>query len=506
MDLSMLTATQIIVTAMVCLLAFVFHKRTHKRSGKNPLPPGPIGFPVVGYIPFLDKEAPYKSMTDLGTKYGDVFMLQMGSRNVVVLLSYEAIKEAFITKGDSFNGRPRMVLSDLFSAGRGIVFSTFNEAYKEQRNFAVSGLKRFGWGSSAFEVNIIREVNGLIETFQHLKGKPFDPFHYVRNSVSNIICSLIFGRRFHPDDRDFRNLLTTHYRNMKYSGSAAAVNFLPILQYLPFGNYKRVLENHMYLRDCQTAMIDKHRQTHNPNDIRDFLDLYIHEIDTRHQKGQSSSFDYDNIRRVANELFTLGTETTSTTILWSLLYMITYPDIQRRVQKELFDVLGDRLPTIDDKPKLPYVEATILEVQRSACVVPLTVPHCAMEDTQLHGYHIPKDTVIMANLWSVLHDPKHWHNPDEFRPDRFLNDKGEIEKPETFIPFSTGARMCLGDQTAKMELFLFFSCLMQKFSFSHPEGTPYPSLVGKTGITRSPKSFEVCAVDRETQDSETDNA
>ncbi|XP_002738774.1 cytochrome P450 2U1-like [Saccoglossus kowalevskii] len=488
--MSLFSVTQILVAAVLSLLAFVVYKHRHKRYM---LPPGPMGFPVVGCIPLLDKAAPYKSMTDLGNKYGGVFMLRMGTRDVVVLHGYDAIKEAFITKCDTFKGRPRMVLSDLIAGGRGIVFSTHNENYREQRNFAVSALKSFGWGSSAFEVKVMREVNGLIEAVQKFEGKPFDPFHYVRNSVCNIIFSIIFGRRFRHDDQDFRNLLTIHYRNMRLCGAASAVNFIPILQYLPFGNFKRVLKNHIYLRTCQIEMIEKHRQTHNPTDIRDFLDLYIQEIEMREKKGQASSFDYDNIRRVANDLFTVGTETTATTILWSLLYMITYPNIQKRIQKELFDVLGDRLPTIDDKPKLPFVEATIMEVQRSASVLPLTMPHCAMEDTELYGYHIPKDTMVMANLWSVLHDPKHWENPEEFRPERFLNENGEVEKPEMFIPFSTGARMCLGDQTAKMELFLFFACLMQTFSFTRPEGTSPPTLVGKTGITLSPQPFEVCA-------------
>ncbi|XP_077977650.1 cytochrome P450 2U1-like [Glandiceps talaboti] len=491
------TPVTVVLTSVVLILATLLAVRSIKRARRGPIPPGPWGFPIIGCLPKLDKSAPYKSMTELAKKYGTVFSLQMGSHLVVVLNGYEAIKEAFIVKGDTFKGRPKMVLSDLIAAGRGIVFSTYNDNYKEQRNFAVSALKSFGWGSSAFEEKVMHEVDGLIESFDKLDGKPFDPFHYVRNSVCNIIFSIVFGRRFRHDDQDFRNLLTTHHRNMRLCGAASAVNFLPLLQYLPFGNYKKVLSNHIYLRTCQIEIINKHRRTFNPDDIRDFLDLYLREIQTRNEKGETTSFDYDNIRRVANDLFTVGTETTATTILWCILYMVAYPEVQKQVQKELLRVIGDdRLPNLNDKPSLPFIEATIMEVQRLSCVLPLTMPHSAIEDAQLYGYNIPKDTMVIANLWSVMRDPDLWPNPDKFIPERFLNDDGKVEKPEHFIPFSTGARMCLGDQTAKMELFLFFSCLMQKFHFTLPDDVSETCLVGKTGITLSPQPFQVCASPR----------
>ncbi|XP_070568876.1 cytochrome P450 2U1-like isoform X2 [Ptychodera flava] len=426
--------TYILVTTALILSAFlVFLYKAKQKS----LPPGPWGLPVIGCLPLLDKSAPFKSMVKLTEKFGNVYSLQMGSTMVVVLNGYQAIKEAFVNKGDTFKGRPSMVLSDLIGAGRGIVFATYDDDYKEQRNFAVSALKGFGWGSSAFADRVMNEVDGLIEDFESIGAKPFAPFHYVRNSVCNIIFSIVFGRRYRHDDAEFRNLLTTHHQNMLLCGSATAVNFIPLLQYLPFGNYQKVLTNHVYFRTCLMDMIEKHKRTYNPDDIRDFIDLYLREIEIRQQRNEKSSFDYDNIRRVANDLFTVGTETTATTILWLILYMVAFPEVQQRVYDELKRVVGtDRRPNLEDKPKLPYIEATIMEVQRIASVLPLSVPHSSMVDTEINGHKIPKDTVVIANLWSVLHESDGWEEPEKFNPERFLNKDGSVHRPDNFIPFS----------------------------------------------------------------------
>lgn len=93
-------------------------------------------------------------------------------------------------------------------------------------------------------------------------------------------------------------------------------------------------------------------------------------------------------------------------------------------------------------------------------------------------------------------DPKLWDNPNEFRPSRFINAEGKIHKPEFFIPFGVGRRMCLGDVLARMELFLFFASLMHRFDVILPEGSEQPSLNGNPGVTIHPDSFLVCLKER----------
>lgn len=168
-----------------------------------------------------------------------------------------------------------------------------------------------------------------------------------------------------------------------------------------------------------------------------------------------------------------------------------------KVQGEIDAVIGrDRVPSLTDKGCLPFTEATIMEVQRMTVVVPLAIPHMASETTVFRGYTIPKGTVVIPNLWSVHRDPSVWDTPDDFNPSRFLDEQGKLMRKEYFIPFGIGRRVCMGEQLAKMELFLMFTNLMQAFTFRLPNGKPPPPMHGRFGLTLAPCSYTVCVTPR----------
>ncbi|XP_005262777.1 cytochrome P450 2U1 isoform X2 [Homo sapiens] len=165
---------------------------------------------------------------------------------------------------------------------------------------------------------------------------------------------------------------------------------------------------------------------------------------------------------------------------------------KEKVHEEIERVIGaNRAPSLTDKAQMPYTEATIMEVQRLTVVVPLAIPHMTSENTVLQGYTIPKGTLILPNLWSVHRDPAIWEKPEDFYPNRFLDDQGQLIKKETFIPFGIGKRVCMGEQLAKMELFLMFVSLMQSFAFALPEDSKKPLLTGRFGLTLAPHPFNI---------------
>ncbi|XP_078614462.1 cytochrome P450 2U1-like [Branchiostoma floridae x Branchiostoma japonicum] len=159
------------------------------------------------------------------------------------------------------------------------------------------------------------------------------------------------------------------------------------------------------------------------------------------------------------------------------------------------------MPSYAQRNLLPYTAATLAEVQRIKPVAPLSVPHQASRDTTLNGYNIPYEgCVIVINLWSVHMDPRLFPEPDTFQPNRFLDNDGNFVPRETLIPFGIGHRMCLGEQLAKMELFMLFVSLMQRFTFKLPEGAPKPSMYGNfnaASFVNPPIPFELCAFPRE---------
>ncbi|RXN08244.1 cytochrome P450 2B19-like protein [Labeo rohita] len=170
-------------------------------------------------------------------------------------------------------------------------------------------------------------------------------------------------------------------------------------------------------------------------------------------------FDYDN-KRFAYLLEIVRENIIQSGIFWT-----------ERCHEEIVRVLGyDRLPSMDDRDKLPYTYATVHEIQRCGNIVPFGVFHETTQHAKLRGYDIPKGTVVYTNLTAVLTNKEHWKYPDTFNPENFLDDNGHFFKPESFLPFSLGPRICLGESLAKTELFLFITSLLQRIHFSWPPG------------------------------------
>lgn len=204
-----------------------------------------------------------------------------------------------------------------------------------------------------------------------------------------------------------------------------------------------------------------------------------------------------NLVQVIGDLFAAGMETTATTLCWAVIYLLYYPQVQEKCYQEIYKTVGtERLPSMQDKLQLPYLEATIMEVLRICNLVPFGVQHSVSRDVVFNGYCIPKNAIILPLMESILSDEQIWSEPKVFKPERFLDQDGKIVRPEEFIPFSLGRRMCLGESLARMELFLFLSAMIQRFTFLPPEDGEMPSLEGILGVTLSPRPFRVRAVTR----------
>jgi len=134
-----------------------------------------------------------------------------------------------------------------------------------------------------------------------------------------------------------------------------------------------------------------------------------------------------------------GTETTSTAIKWAVLYFLHYPSVQDKMLQEITNVVGcSRRPNLADKPNLPYCEAVVTEVLRCGNVAPLSVFHSCHKDILFKGYTIPEGAIIVPNLDSVLADSNVFENPEEFRPERYINEEGKLHGQEKVIAFSLG--------------------------------------------------------------------
>ncbi len=174
-------------------------------------------------------------------------------------------------------------------------------------------------------------------------------------------------------------------------------------------------------------------------------------------------------------MFVAGIETTSTSLSYTLLYLSIFPDKQKKVQEEIDRIIGSRTVTLEDRKNMPYMEAMIQEMLRFSSLVPTGLIHKALTNVTLGEYQIPKNTWIIGYLHGIHHDPEIWGDPENFRPERFLNENNEVIRHEALLPFSFGKRVCLGESLARDELFLFITGIFQAFTVTPDPNSPTPT-------------------------------
>uniref|UniRef100_A0A3P8YC36 Cytochrome P450, family 2, subfamily X, polypeptide 9 n=1 Tax=Esox lucius TaxID=8010 RepID=A0A3P8YC36_ESOLU len=468
----------------VCLLFVIF-----KNKRPENFPPGPKPIPIFGNPLQLNLGNPMKDLEKLSKCYGKVFSLYIGGRPAVIVNGFEAMKEALVTKAVDFAGRPQDLMVNHALQGKSFILSDYGSEWREQRRFALMTLRNFGLGKQCMEERILEEISHVTASLE--KRKTMDPQTMFHKSAFNIVFLVLFGSRYDYEDKILEYIIHLFTENAKIANGPWAMlyDMLPIMKHLPLP-FQKAFENSESFKKILINLVNEHKNTRDPGKPRDFTDSYLDEIDKRGNDG--SSFNEDQLIFYIMDLQFAGTDTTSNTLLTAFLYLMTNPKIQERCQQEIDMVLdGKEHASFEDRHRMPYTQAVIHEVQRIASIVPLSVFHRTTRDTELMGYSIPKGTLIIPNLTSVLHEEGQWKFPHDFNPLNFLNQQGEFEKPEAFMPFSAGPRMCLGEGLARMELFLVIVTLLRRFRFVWPEGAGEPDYTPVFGITMSPKPFKM---------------
>ncbi|XP_040275681.1 cytochrome P450 1A1-like [Bufo bufo] len=496
------TNAEIILSLVTFFIVLLITKKIWKR-GK--LPPGPWGMPILGNILQIG-ELPHMTFLKMKEKYGDVFHLKLGIVPVVVVSGLETIKKVLLKQGEQFASRPKLYTFSLINDGTSLAFSEqFGDAWKLHKKIAKMSLKEFSKSSrssssfSIFEEFMSSQSEALVETLLKNSEKGyFDPSQDITYTAASVICALCYGKHYSHDDEEFLGIIKLTEVAQKESGSAAPADFIPILRFFPLSGVRTLLRAIDKFNNFTKKHVEEHFESYEKGHIRDITDALIYLCNRKKVEDKLFTLSDAQIVSTVNDMFGAGYDTISSAVQWSFLYLIKYPEVQEKIHKEIDTLIGaGRFPRFDDRHNLHFTEAFIHEVFRHSSFSPFTIPHCTTTDAVLNGYFIPKNTCILVNLYQVHHDPALWEDPDCFKPERFLDKEGKVDKhiAQNVIIFGMGIRKCLGEEVSRNELFLMLTIILQRLRL---EKRPSDELTATAinGMALKPKKYVLKALAR----------
>ncbi|XP_017894409.1 PREDICTED: steroid 21-hydroxylase [Capra hircus] len=428
---------------------------------------------VPGFLHLLQPNLPIHLLS-LTQKLGPVYRLRLGLQEVVVLNSKRTIEEAMIRKWVDFAGRPQIPSYKLVSQRcQDISLGDYSLLWKAHKKLTRSALL-LGTRSS-MEPWVEQLTQEFCERMRVQAGAPVTIQKEFSLLTCSIICFLTFGDKEDTLVHAFHDCVQDLMKTWDH-WSIQILDMVPFLRLFPnpgLWRLKKAIENRDHMVEKQ---LRRHKESMMAGQWRDMTDYMLQGVGRQRVEEGPGQLLEGHVHMSVVDLFIGGTETTASTLSWAVAFLLHHPEIQRRLQEELDRELGPGAScsrvTYKDRARLPLLNATIAEVLRLRPVVPLALPHRTIRPSSIFGYDIPEGMVVIPNLQGAHLDETVWEQPHEFRPDRFL----EPGANTSALAFGCGARVCLGESLARLELFVVLLRLLQAFTLLPPPGGALPSL------------------------------
>ncbi|XP_061194480.1 steroid 17-alpha-hydroxylase/17,20 lyase-like [Saccostrea echinata] len=466
------------------------------------LPPGPWCIPLVGHYKIYSSLEIHKKVAELTKEYGPVLSISFGPQSWIFLNNNDVVIEALVKRKADFAGRPKFPSGDAFTeGGKDIAFSTYSPTWKFHRKIAGKALRHYLQGDLL--ENMIQDN---MEKFLSKMAQEKEPFifkDYVDLMVFHQLYTICFGEKRPIDDPEVKALLKLDEDLIKELGSGVLEDVFPYLKDIyPTAKWQKLIEGTDQLLGILRAKFKQHVDTFEPGVNRDFIDSMLLARQEAENEGDEASLeklDDTHLVQTISDIFFAGVDTTRFTMDWFVYFMTRFPEIQIKCQEEIDRVVGSGHPSMKDRNNLDYTEACLFETMRLGSVAGLGVPHMTMCDSQVGGYDIPKGTTVFINHWALHHDPKFFKEPEKFDPYRYLDENGKKKpaRPDSWLPFSAGNRVCLGETVAKPEILLMCANLLQRFKISLPDGVQANLEYKQLGFgTELPSEYKIIVKER----------
>ncbi|KAL3835260.1 hypothetical protein ACJIZ3_009996 [Penstemon smallii] len=457
---------------------YLFTKWLLKPRTKKKLPPSPPSLPILGNLHQL-RPLVHRSFQSLGIKYGPIMLLHFGTKPVIIIQSAEAAMEIMKTHDLVFANKPHTyTVRRLFYNLKDISVAPYGEYWRKLKSICVLQLLSNKMVQS-FHFIMEEETSLLIKKIKSCSssGLSVNLSELFMSLTNDVICRSAFGRK-HDEAEGGKKFLMLITELLQLVGTISAGEFIPCLSWINSVNgfYTRV-EKVAKEVDCYLdRVIQEHMnegmgsdETDKSESRENFLDILL-KLYKNNDTGVS--IDLENIKAIIVDIFTAGTDTTSTVLEWAMTELLRHTIVMNYLQKEVREILKDKQSISgDDLEKMHYLKAVVKETLRYHIPIPLLARE-ASEDVKVMGYDVAAGTIIITNAWAIGRDPASWDEPEMFKPERFLNisSKNFIGLDFELLPFGAGRRRCPGIGFAMANIELVLANLVQKFEWELPEG------------------------------------
>ncbi len=418
--------------------------------GTMTVPPGPKGRPIVGSLPDL-RNRPLEFMTDCVRQFGDVTYMKIADRHVYLLADPDMIEELLVTGNRNFI-KPQLLKDAGAVLGNGLLTSD-GDFWLRQRRLAQPAFHRDRIAAYAdLMVSFTRET---LDTWED--GKPFDIHEEMMALTLNIVAKALFGADVSGKAAQVGEALEVALERFVDRLSLMRIfDRLPLPRNVRFRRKKGELDAIIY------EIIESRRRS--GVDAGDLLSMLLQAQDL-----DGSRMNDLQLRDEVVTLFLAGHETTAISLTWTWYLLALNPGVADRLFEELDEVLGDRMPELDDLPRLLYTDMVMRESMR---LYPPAwrVGREALVDCTIGGYDIPKGAQVIASQWVMHRDARYFDDPLEFRPERWEGDLKNRLPKFAYFPFGGGPRRCIGDMFAMMEGVLLLAAIAREFRFELVRG------------------------------------
>ncbi|KAJ0968479.1 hypothetical protein J5N97_025396 [Dioscorea zingiberensis] len=468
------------IISIVALFSFILLLHFHLRRGRSPR--GPLALPIIGHL-HLIKQPLHQSLSAISAIHGSVISLRFGSRSILLVSSAAAAQQCFTINDVIFANRPALLAGKHFGYNHSMIgVAPYGEHWRNLRRFttlhALSS-SRLSTLSSFFS----GEVHSLLRRLFSDTSPTVDLRSHLWNLTMNIIMGMIADKKYYGTDTTtnpnpnpnegmrFRRIVEEVF---ELSGAACMEDFIPAMKWFS-GMEKKMEKLGKEMDELLQELVDERRRSwslkssqekekEKEKEKRILIDVMLG-LQELHPEEYTDTF----IKGMIIALILAGTDSTSGSMEWAMALLLNHPETMKKVKCEIHEHIGhERLVRDTDIPKLKYLNSVIKETLRMYPPAPLLIPHEASEDCTISGIHVPKNTILLVNVYAIQRDPKLWSSPMDFKPERFEKEEEEEGGERGFmkyIPFGYGRRRCPGEGMGMRVMALALASMIQCFEW-----------------------------------------